>query len=158
MTNFGVTDAPESDRIMTASDDPESNVRLVRKAYTTFGSGEFDAFFALFEDDFEWIVSDGFPYGGRYRGRDEVMDGVFTRIRADWDTFTHDIDRLIDGGDTVVAVGRYEGTHGTTGVQVTAPFVHVFDIEVGKIRRFQQFTDTAQFQAALPAEERQLPD
>lgn len=139
---------------MTSTNHPESNVELVRKAYTTFWNDEFDAFFALFEDDFEWIVSEGFPYGGHYRGRDEVMAGVFSQIRADWETFTHELDRLIDGGETIVAIGRYEGTHGTTGVEVTAPMVHVFDIEAGKIQRFQQFTDTALFQAALPAAER----
>lgn len=138
---------------MASTNDPESNVELVRKAYTTFWNNEFDAFFALFKDDFEWIVSKGFPYGGEYCGRDEVMEGVFSQIQADWETFTHELDRLIDGGDTIVAMGRYEGTHGTTGRAVVAPMVHIFDIESGKIQRFQQFTDTAVFQAALPPEE-----
>lgn len=141
---------------MASSNHPESNVELVRTAYTTFWNNEFDTFFALFEDEFEWVVSDGFPYGGQYRGREEVMANVFSEIQADWETFTHDLDRLIDGGDTIVAIGRYEATHGTTGTEVTAPMVHVFDIEAGKIQRFQQFTDTAQFQAALPPEERTL--
>lgn len=143
---------------MTPTNHFESNVELVQKAYTTYWNNEFDAFFALFEDDFEWIVSDGFPYGGEYQGRDEVMEGVFSQIQADWETFTHELDRLIDGGDTIVAIGRYEGTHETTGTAVTAPMVHVFDIEDKKIQRFQQFTDTAVFQAALPADERTLLD
>lgn len=139
---------------MASTDHPESNIELVKKVYTTFWNNELDAFFALFEDDFEWIVSEGFPYGGEYRGRDEVMAGVFSQIQAEWETFTHELERLVDGGDTIVAIGRYEGTHGTTGAEVTAPLVHVFDIEAGKIQRFQQFTDTAMFQAALPADER----
>lgn len=143
---------------MASPDHPDSNIDLVKEVYSTYWDKEFDAFFALFEDDFEWIVSDGFPYGGTYRGREEVMEGVFSQIQADWETFTHELDRLIDGGDTIVAIGQYEGTHGTTGTDVSAPMVHVFDIADGKIRRFQQFTDTAVFQAALPADERTLLD
>lgn len=93
---------------MTTNNHPEPNIQLVRKAYTTFGNNEFDRFFALFEAGFKWIVSEGFPYGGEYRGRDEIMPGVFTQIQADWETFDNDINRLIDGGDTVVRVGQYE--------------------------------------------------
>ena len=134
--------------------DPESNVELVRTAYTTFWNDEYDAFFALFADDFEWIDSEGFPYGGEYRGREEVMEGVFSQIQADWERLTDELERLIDGGDTIVAVGKYEGTHGTTETRVSVPLVHIFDIEDGEIQRFQQFTDTAMFQAALPEDER----
>lgn len=143
---------------MASTDLPKSNIELVREAYETFWNNEFEAFFALFEEDFEWIVSDGFPYGGQYRGRDEVMEGVFSRIQAEWETFTHELDRLIDGGDTIVAIGQYEGTHGTTGKEVTAPMVHLFDIDDGMIQRFQQFTDTAAFQAALPPEARTVSE
>lgn len=138
---------------MTPSEPQASNIQLVQKAYTHFGNNEFDKMFAFFEDDFEWTVSDGFPYGGQYRGRDEVMTNVFAQIQDDWEMFSHDIERFIDGGDTVVVIGKYEASHGTTGEPVTTPFVHVMDIDAGKIQRFQQFTDTALFQAALPAEE-----
>lgn len=143
---------------MASTNHPDSNVELVDMAYSKYWNNEFDAFFALFEDEFEWIVSDGFPYGGEYQGRNEVVEGVFSQIEADWESFTHELDRLIDGGDTIVAIGRYEGTHGTTGTDVTAPMVHVFDIKAGKIQRFQQFTDTAVFRAALPADERTMLD
>lgn len=99
---------------MPANTDPESNVDLVRRAYTTFWNNEYDVFFDLFAEDFEWIVSEGFPYGGECRGRDEVMEGVFSQLQTDWERLTHELERLIDGGDTIVAVGRYEGTHGTS--------------------------------------------
>lgn len=141
---------------MPGSAEPNSNVELVRTAYRTFWNDEYDAFFDLFTDDFEWIVSDGFPYGGEYRGREAVMTEVFSKIQADWERFTHDLDRLIDGGDTIVAIGEYKGTHGTTGARVHVPMVHVFDIDEGEIQRFQQFTDTAMFQAALPPGEQTI--
>lgn len=139
---------------MTANANPESNLELVQKAYTTFGNDELEAFFSLFTDEFEWIVSDGFPYGGQYRGQEEVMSEVFSQIQADWERFTLEVDRYIDGGETIVVLGEYNATHGTTGRDVTAPFSHVWDVEAGEIQRFQQFTDSVQFHAALPDKDR----
>ncbi len=139
---------------MTATTNPESNLEFVQKAYTTFGNDELEAFFSLFIDEFEWIVSDGFPYGGQYRGQEEVMSEVFSQIQADWERFTLDVDQYIDGGETIVVLGEYNATHGTTGRDVTAPFSHVWDVDAGKIQRFQQFTDNVQFHAALPDEDR----
>ena len=51
---------------MAPTDHSGSNIELVREAYTTFWDNEFEAIFALFEKDFEWIVLVGFPYGGQY--------------------------------------------------------------------------------------------
>lgn len=48
----------------TATNSTDSPTQIVQKAYSTFGNNDWDQFFALFADDFEWIVSDGFPYGG----------------------------------------------------------------------------------------------
>lgn len=135
---------------------PDTNIELVKKGYELFWAGEFDAFFELFTDDFKWIVSDGFPYAGQYQGREEVMEGVFRPIQNEWDRFDHALDRLVDGGETIVAIGEYDCTHQTTGREVNASMVHVFDIQDGKIERFQQYTDTALFHAALPPEHRTL--
>lgn len=139
---------------MSDSTHPDTNIELVKEGYERFWNEEFDAFFELFTEDFEWIVSEGFPYAGQYQGREEVTEGVFSPIQDDWERFDHDLDRLVDGGDTIIAIGEYRCRHDRTGEDVTASMVHVFDIRDGQVTRFQQFTDTALFQAALPADER----
>ncbi|MFT0701818.1 nuclear transport factor 2 family protein, partial [Citrobacter meridianamericanus] len=49
------------------------------------------------------------------------------------------IERLIDGGDSVVAVGRYAATHRRSGKSFEARVAHVWTVEDGRIRRFEQF-------------------
>jgi hypothetical protein len=49
---------------------------------------------------------------------------------------------------TVVCFGRYSGKYKATGVGADAQFVHVCAFRAGKVVKFQQCTDTAQFQAA----------
>jgi ketosteroid isomerase-like protein len=51
---------------MSDSTHPDTNIELVKEGYERFWNEEFDAFFELFTEDFEWIVSEGFPYAGQY--------------------------------------------------------------------------------------------
>ena len=55
---------------------------------------------------------------------------------------------VIDGGDAVAVEGRYTGTVKATGARLDAQFVHVYGMRDGKIVRFQQYTDTAQWASA----------
>lgn len=42
----------------------------------------------------------------------------------------------------MVDVGDYTATHGTSGRPMQARVVHVWQVEVGKVRRFERFCDT----------------
>jgi ketosteroid isomerase-like protein len=50
-----------------------------------------------------------------------------------------------------VSFGRYTGTFRRNGRQVDAQFAHVWTIAGGRIKGFQQYTDTAQFSRAITA-------
>ena len=84
----------------------------------------------------------GFPYAGTYTGPDALLNGVFARIGADWDGFGFKLDRLVDGGDTIVAIGTYWGTCRRTSRKMQARAVHVWEMAEGKLLRFEQFADT----------------
>ncbi len=58
-------------------------------------------------------------------------------------------EEIVDGGDTIVALGRYRGTYKATGARVDATFVHVMKFKNGKVVKFRQHTDTLQFQNAV---------
>ena len=47
------------------------------------------------------------------------------------------------------ALGHYDWTIRKTGKTAGADWVHVFTIRDGKVTAFDEFTDTAQFAAAL---------
>jgi len=49
----------------------------------------------------------------------------------------------------VTVEGRYTGAYRGTGAALDAQFCHVWTLRDGKIVKFQQYTDTAAFQAAM---------
>ncbi|MDP9362034.1 MAG: nuclear transport factor 2 family protein [Acidobacteriota bacterium] len=124
-----------------------SNVAMMRSLYDAFGRGDVPAVLAGFDPGIEWMEAENINYADRspYRGPQAVVEGVFMRIGQDWSNFRINVDKFVDGGDTVVALGRYTGTNKTTGKPLDAQFAHVWSIRDGKIVRFQQYADTAQF-------------
>ncbi|WP_219607435.1 nuclear transport factor 2 family protein [Burkholderia gladioli] len=50
--------------------------------------------------------------------------------------------RIRERGETVVSIGRFVGTHGTTGKTADAGYAHVWTVRSGRIARFRQYIDT----------------
>jgi ketosteroid isomerase-like protein len=96
-----------------------------------------------------WIEMAGFPYAGTYVGQAAIIEGVFKRIGAEWDGYDFRLERLVDGGTTVIGIGTYSGTYKKTAKKMSARVVHVWDLEDGKVTRFEQFTDTKLVAQAL---------
>ena len=86
--------------------------------------------------------------GNPYVGPQAVGQGVFQRIVSDLDGLSVTPQRFIEGADAVAVEGRYRGTMKATGVPVDAQFVHVWELRNGKVVRFQQYTDTKQWEQA----------
>lgn len=121
-----------------------SNVAVVEALYTAFSKGDMPAALGAMAADIVWNEAENYPYADRnpYVGPEAVLHGVFARIGADWDGFTVRSDERIDGGDTIVSLGRYSGICKATGKPMDAQFVHVFRVKGGKIASFQQYADT----------------
>jgi ketosteroid isomerase-like protein len=129
----------------------EANVDVVRGIYEAFGKGDVPAVLGALDPAVEWWEAEGFIYadGNPYRGPDAVLQGVFARLMSDWDGFAVTPEGVLDAGDTIVGHGYYTGTHKQTGKAVRAQFAHMFRIRDGKVHRFRQYTDTAQFMSAI---------
>jgi ketosteroid isomerase-like protein len=80
-----------------------------------------------------------------------VLEGVFFRLATEWTDFSVPAGEITGLGDTALAPGRYRGTSEATGCHVDAQFAHVWTLSAGKVARFQQYTDTSQFRAAITA-------
>jgi ketosteroid isomerase-like protein len=130
-----------------------ANLDLVKGVYDAFGRGDVADVLGRFDAGIRWVEAEGFLYADRnpYVGPQAVAEGVFQRVVTDVDGFTVTAERFVDGGDTVVAEGRYRGRMKTTGVAVDAQFAHVWRVRDGKIVGFQQYTDTRQWAAAVGA-------
>jgi len=127
------------------------NAKTVESFYAAMGRGDIPSAIGILDPNVIWNEADGFVYADKspYIGVDAVLTGLFARLGGEWDGFSAVPTEIVDGGETVVALGRYGGTYKATGVKVDAQFVHVFKFKDGKVANFQQYTDTLQFKNAV---------
>jgi hypothetical protein len=119
----------------------------VRAIYDAFGAGD-GARLAEILGDTHWTEAEGMPYGGVYRGFEEVAANVFGPIGRDVEGFTAIPDEIIPAGDDrVLAMGRYRG-NGASG-PVDTPFAHLWTVRDGRITHFVQYVDTHLFRQAV---------
>lgn len=120
-----------------------TNLDIIKAHYAGSDTKDMAAMLAPLTATTRWTEMAGFPCAGTYIGPEAVVENVFMALGAAWDGYSLKIDRLIDGGDTIVGVGTYTGTYRNTGKAMTARVTHVWDMKDGKVTQFEQFTDTA---------------
>ena len=127
------------------------NGDIVKGLYKAFAGGDVAAVLGALDPGIRWSAADGVLYADRnpYVGPQAVAEGVFMRLVSDVENFSVVPSNIIDGGDTVVAEGRYSGKIKATGTPLDAQFAHVWEFRNGKVVRFQQYTDTRQWAAAF---------
>ncbi len=123
------------------------NGERVRAFYEAAGRGDPDAL-DLMHPDVEFAMPEVLPHGGVIRGRSEV-GAYFAEVSGRWDDFRALADDVIDGGERVVAVGRFCGRPKVSGRYVEIPFALVFTFAAGRVVRVDEHVDTAMLLAAL---------
>jgi ketosteroid isomerase-like protein len=126
-----------------------SNLATIQNAYAAFAQGDVPGVLGVLSPDIAWTEAEGFPYGGTYIGPNAVLEGVFMRLGTEWDGFAAVPGEFIDGGNTVVVLGKYSGAYKATGKSFQADFAHVWKMQDGKAIRFTQYVDTLLVQRAL---------
>nr|WP_299507484.1 nuclear transport factor 2 family protein [uncultured Rhizobium sp.] len=120
----------------------KSTYELVKTHYEANDRRDIAGMIADIADDCRWTEMDGFPCAGTYIGGQAIVDNVFKALGGMFDSYAFELERLLDAGDSAVGIGTYTGTHKGTGKSFTARVVHVWGGSGGKIRTFEQFTDT----------------
>ena len=128
-----------------------SNVKIVQGVYDAFAKGDVPAVLGVMDANLVWTEAAGFPLAGTYNGPQAVLENVFMRLGTLWDGFVVTPSELIDGGETVVALGQYTGTAVATGKPLQVDFAHVWKFQGGKVVRFVQYVDTLIAQQSLTA-------
>ena len=126
-----------------------ANGDIIRGIYEAFAKGDVPGVLGAMDPNISWTEAAGFPSAGTYIGPMAVVENVFMKLATEWDGFAAVPERIVDGGDTVVALGNYSGTYKATGNAMNVPFAHVYDLEDGKIVKFVQHTDTAKVAEVL---------
>lgn len=127
-----------------------SSREVVKSIYDAFARGDVPAVLGAFDPQIRWSEAEGYIYadGNPYTGPQAVALGVFQRVVSDVAEFAVVPQNFIDGGDTIVVEGRYRGLMKATGTRIDAQFAHVWQLGEGKVIRFQQYTDTRQWEEA----------
>jgi len=144
-SNINKNPRPESDRkdvTMSANSD------LVRKMYTDAMSGDIPSFVSALDPEIEWTEAVGFMTEGTFVGPNAVLEGVFGPLYAEFPNFTVTVHEIIDGGERLVSLGHYSGTHATTAKSFETAFAHVWTVSGGRATTFRQFVDNAPVEAA----------
>ncbi|WP_158239704.1 nuclear transport factor 2 family protein [Streptomyces carminius] len=126
------------------------NQETVSGIYAAVADGDIAAALGAMSERIEWVVTDGLPYGGTYRGRAEVLTNVFARFDTEWDGLEVVPEEILAVRDAVVALGRYRGRHRGTGILMTARFAHVWRFAEGTApTAFETIADTHTMVAAM---------
>ena len=130
---------------------PQQSVEVIRALYDSFGRGDVPAVLGQMDQQIGWNEAENFIYADRnpYVGPQAVLEGVFMRLGSEWEGFKVTPEEWLDAGNHIVVLGTYTGTHKETGNEVRAQFAHVWGVRVGRVVRFQQYTDTKQFADAV---------
>ena len=125
----------------------QENIEIVQSFYDAISRGDVGTVLGLMDPQVEWNEAEHFLYADQspYIGPNSILNGVFMRLMSDWEGFKAIPEQFIGMGDMVAVTGRYHGTYRETGKTVNAQLVHVYTVKDGKLVKFQQYTDTAQF-------------
>ena len=122
------------------------NVTILKNLYDAFGRGDIPTVLGAMNPGIHWYQAESNPYrpsGEAWVGPDTVLNNLFMRLGSEWDGFTVHPKLFHDAGDSVIVEARYSGTFKATGNSMDTQVCHVWDVEDGKVTRFQQYVDTA---------------
>jgi uncharacterized protein len=126
-----------------------NNLEIVKLLYAAFRDRNTETILQIFDPQIVWIHNEGFPGGGKHIGAEVVLNDVFAKLRAEWDTWQAIVEEWLDANDTIIALGEYRATHRSTGKSTRAAFAHVYRLQDGRITKFQQYVDTVKVAEAM---------
>ncbi|MGA7486987.1 MAG: nuclear transport factor 2 family protein [Xanthobacteraceae bacterium] len=124
-----------------------ANITFVQSLYAAFGRGDIATIIAGLTSDVDWTVNgrrQDYPLLGRWKGRDEVVK-FFQDVAIHGEATEFSPRDFFAAGERVCALGHYGWKIRKTGRAVASDWVHIFTTRNGRIARFQEFNDTAQF-------------
>ena len=115
----------------------ETNAALIRNAYDAFSRGDIDAVMAVFAPDIAWHVPGRGPLSRDYHGHAEVLGFFGHFMQLSNGTFRLRVDEVLVRGDRVVVLCTESAQRG--GRSWTAPQVHVWTLQDGKVTAFREY-------------------
>lgn len=122
-------------------------VRLVGEMYDAFARRDGAAVLERLHPDVEIHQTELVPWGGSYRGHEGAKEFLGRVLGAIDSKVT--IERFVDAGDQVVAVGRTRGRTRAGDAAFDLAVVHVWTVRDTRIARLEVYIDTPAMRQAL---------
>ena len=122
----------------------QENVDVVHRIAVALGQRDLAVFLDLTDPAVEWhssisVVSEG----GAYHGHDGVRQYV-SDVEDTFESLEATVDRVLDVGDVVIAVGRLHYRGKVSGIETEAPMGWVYRFRQGKVVYLRAFRDPEQ--------------
>jgi ketosteroid isomerase-like protein len=123
------------------------NVAIIDRIYEAFETRDFPAFFNLLSPAIHITQCHEVPWGGVFLGLEEakVFFGKVNKYLENHVT----IERVIDGSDRIVVIGRTHGIIKGTGRDFDVPLMHLWGFQDGLAVRLEIVIDVPTMRAAL---------
>jgi hypothetical protein len=127
----------------------ERDLEKIEELYNAQQKRDLRSIIMLMSPDVEIIQSDELPWGGHFTGHDGVKK--FLTALAEHIDSQVQVERMIDAGDKIAAIGRTVGKARKTNLEFDVPIVHIWTMREGQVIRFEPYIDNATMLAALGA-------
>jgi len=126
-----------------------ANITLVQGLYAAFGRGDIAGVIAGLSPDIDWHTlgpAKDYPIFAQRKGKAAVQE-FFAELAATEEFSDFSPREFYATDDKVFVLGSYAGKIKKTGKTFDCEWVHVFTFAGGKVSRFREYADTAQFVA-----------
>jgi uncharacterized protein len=118
----------------------ERNLEIVREAAAAWDRGDLETIESLLSPEVELVPLRAQLEDKVYRGHAGLRQ-MWDELHADWEQLRLPVERLIDRGDLVVALGRLTARGRASGVDRDVPLGQVWEVRDGAIVRMQAYSD-----------------
>ncbi|MBI4397161.1 MAG: nuclear transport factor 2 family protein [Elusimicrobia bacterium] len=121
----------------------DKNQLIAQKTFEDFNRGDIPSILNALSKDVAWFTpgSRTIPFAGMCHGKEEVA-GFFKKLDNIVVIENLQPKEYISQGDSVVALGSYEGYVKSTGSRFETDWAMLFVIKDGKITSFREYSDT----------------
>lgn len=132
-----------------------AHVSLLSEIHEAFERRDLDGFLQPLDENIDFEVPSGVPYGGKFHGRDGIIDflGQIGEYIEDLRATVHE---RIDAGDIVVELCTLSGRGTEGGTDFDADAALVWRFEDGTPVAFKEYSDTARIRAGVAKLEGEL--
>src|SRR5581483_6550932 len=123
-----------------------ANIALIQNLYAAFGRADVPAMLAGLSPDIDWwtIGAGPYPTFGQRKGHAAVQQ-FFVQVAENEEFSDFSPREFYAAEDKVFVLGTYAGRIKKSGKPFGGEWVHVFTVRDGKVSKFREHCDTAQF-------------